>query len=77
MAEFTEIESGKRANPRPSTLRKLAQALEVEVADLYGDLESPLAKAPPSQDRLAQDQPAQDHPAQDQPGHDKAGQDPA
>jgi transcriptional regulator with XRE-family HTH domain len=54
VAEFTisEIESGKRANPRPSTLRKLAQALEVEVAELYGDPESPLAEAPPLQDRL-------------------------
>src|SRR5215210_5621545 len=54
VAEFTisEIESGKRANPRPSTLRKLAQALKVEVADLYGGPESPLAEAPPSQDRL-------------------------
>jgi transcriptional regulator with XRE-family HTH domain len=54
VAEFTisEIESGKRANPRPSTLRKLAQALEVEVADLYGDPDRPLAQALPSQDRL-------------------------
>jgi transcriptional regulator with XRE-family HTH domain len=54
VAEFTisEIESGKRANPRPSTLRKLAQALEVEVADLYGDPENPLAEALPLQDRL-------------------------
>jgi transcriptional regulator with XRE-family HTH domain len=48
VAEFTisEIESGKRANPRPSTLRKLAQALEVEVADLYGEPAVPLAEAP-------------------------------
>jgi transcriptional regulator with XRE-family HTH domain len=54
VAEFTisGIESGKRANPRPSTLRKLAQALEVEVADLYGDPENPLAEALPLQDRL-------------------------
>lgn len=51
VAEFTisEIESGKRTNPRPSTLRKLAQALEVEVADLYGSSERPLGEAPPSQ----------------------------
>ena len=50
VAEFTisQIEAGKRANPRPSTLRKLAQALEVEVADLYGSLEHPLAEASPS-----------------------------
>jgi transcriptional regulator with XRE-family HTH domain len=48
VAEFTisEIESGKRANPRPSTLRKLAQALGVEVADLYGEPAVPLAEAP-------------------------------
>jgi transcriptional regulator with XRE-family HTH domain len=50
VAEFTisEIEAGKRANPRPSTLRKLAQALEVEVADLYGEPTYPKkAEAPP------------------------------
>jgi transcriptional regulator with XRE-family HTH domain len=48
VAEFTisEIEAGKRANPRPSTLRKLAQALEVEVADLYGDPTYPNDRAP-------------------------------
>ena len=50
VAEFTisQIEAGKRANPRPSTLRKLAQALKVEVADLYGSPEHPLGEAPPS-----------------------------
>jgi transcriptional regulator with XRE-family HTH domain len=54
VAEFTisQIEAGKRANPRPSTLRKLAQALDVEVADLYGDPERPLAEAPSSQGKL-------------------------
>jgi transcriptional regulator with XRE-family HTH domain len=54
VAEFTisQIEAGKRANPRPSTLRKLAQALDVEVADLYGSPENPLAEAPPSQEKL-------------------------
>src|SRR5215212_6359143 len=48
VAEFTisEIEAGKRANPRPSTLRKLAQALEVEVAELYGDPTYPKDRAP-------------------------------
>jgi len=47
VAEFTisEIEAGKRANPRPSTLRKLAQALEVEVAELYGDPTYPKDRA--------------------------------
>jgi transcriptional regulator with XRE-family HTH domain len=50
VAEFTisGIESGKRANPRPSTLRKLALALEVEVADLYGDPTYPKDRAPSS-----------------------------
>ncbi len=53
VAEFTisEIESGKRANPRPSTLRKLAQGLGVEVADLYGEPDSPLGQAPPEEER--------------------------
>jgi transcriptional regulator with XRE-family HTH domain len=51
VAEFTisGIESGKRANPRPSTLRKLAHALGVEVADLYGESDSPLGQAPSPQ----------------------------
>jgi transcriptional regulator with XRE-family HTH domain len=31
---ITEIETGRR-DPRPSTLRKLANALDVEVADLF------------------------------------------
>jgi len=54
VAEFTisEIESGKRANPRPSTLRRLAQGLGVEVTDLYGELDSPLGVAPSSQEKL-------------------------
>src|SRR4051812_42823293 len=54
VAEFTisEIESGKRASPRPSTLRKLAQGLGVEVTDLYGELDSPLGIASPSQEKL-------------------------
>jgi transcriptional regulator with XRE-family HTH domain len=49
VAEFTisEIEGGKRPNPRPSTLRKLAQGLGVEVADLYGEPDNPLGAAPP------------------------------
>lgn len=49
VAEYTisEIEAGKRT-PRPSTLRKLAQGLGVEVADLYGEADNPLAEAPPS-----------------------------
>jgi transcriptional regulator with XRE-family HTH domain len=57
VAEFTisEIEAGKRANPRPSTLRKLAQALEVEVADLYGEPTYPKkAQAPPELEASAQ-----------------------
>jgi transcriptional regulator with XRE-family HTH domain len=49
VAEYTisEVEAGKRT-PRPSTLRKLAQGLDVEVADLYGEPEYPLGQAPPS-----------------------------
>ena len=39
------IESG-RHEPRPSTLRKLADALEVEVADFFREPTVPLAKAP-------------------------------
>jgi transcriptional regulator with XRE-family HTH domain len=48
VAEYTisEVEAGKRT-PRPSTLRKLAQGLDVEVADLYGESEYPLGEAPP------------------------------
>jgi transcriptional regulator with XRE-family HTH domain len=51
VSEFTisEIEAGKRENPRPSTLRKLAEALGVTVADLYGEpFDSPKGAAPPS-----------------------------
>jgi predicted RNase H-like HicB family nuclease/DNA-binding Xre family transcriptional regulator len=32
-----ELETGRRPEPRPSTLRKLAEALGVEVADLLED----------------------------------------
>jgi transcriptional regulator with XRE-family HTH domain len=39
------IESG-RHEPRPSTLRKLADALDVEVADFFREPAVPLAKAP-------------------------------
>ena len=39
------IESG-RHEPRPSTLRKLADTLGVEVADLFEKRESPKALAP-------------------------------
>ena len=47
VAEFTisEIEAGKR-KPRPSTLRKLAKGLDVEVADFYGEPTYPLGEAP-------------------------------
>jgi transcriptional regulator with XRE-family HTH domain len=50
VAEYTisEIEAGKRPSPRPSTLRKLAHGLGVEVADLYGESEYPLGGAPPT-----------------------------
>jgi transcriptional regulator with XRE-family HTH domain len=39
------IESG-RHEPRPSTLRKLAKALDVEVADFFKELALPKAEAP-------------------------------
>jgi transcriptional regulator with XRE-family HTH domain len=51
VSEFTisELELGKRPNPRPSTLRKLARGLGVEVADLYGDaVVAPKVEAAPS-----------------------------
>ncbi len=50
VSEFTisELEAGKRPNPRPSTLRKLARALDVEVTDLLGGPELPKVEAPPS-----------------------------
>ncbi len=52
VSEFTisELEAGKRPNPRPSTLRKLARGLDVEVTDLLGGPELPKVEAPPSPD---------------------------
>ena len=44
---ISEIELGRR-KPQGRTLRKLARALSVEVANLRGGPDSPLAKAPPS-----------------------------
>ena len=44
-ATVYELEVGKRPTPRPSTLRKLAEALEVEISDLLGEPTVPLAKA--------------------------------
>ena len=49
-ATIYELENGRR-EPNPSTLRKLAGALGVEVADLLGE-ERPKATAPPSQATL-------------------------
>ena len=59
-ATVYELEVGKRPTPRPSTLRKLADALEVEIADLLGEpvlagtAEAPREAGPPrvSKDRL-------------------------
>jgi transcriptional regulator with XRE-family HTH domain len=50
-ATIYELENDRR-NPNPSTLRKLARALGVEVAELLGEAEHPLAKVPPSQEKL-------------------------
>jgi transcriptional regulator with XRE-family HTH domain len=49
-ATIYELENGRR-EPNPSTLRKLAGALGVEVADLLGEV-LPKATAPPSQATL-------------------------
>src|SRR5215203_5774561 len=46
-ATIADLEAGKRP-ARPSTLRKLAKGLGVEVTDLYGETEGPFAQAPPS-----------------------------
>lgn len=43
----SEIELGHR-DPHPSTLRKLASVLGVEVADLFKEVDNPLANAPQS-----------------------------
>jgi transcriptional regulator with XRE-family HTH domain len=37
---------------RPTTARKIAEALGVEITDLLGETEHPLAEAPPSQEKL-------------------------
>jgi len=47
----SEIELAHR-EPHPATLRKLAAALGIRVADFYGEREGPLAEALPSQDPL-------------------------
>ena len=44
---ISDIETGRR-NPRPSTLRKLAKALDVDVGDFYPETSSPKVAAPPS-----------------------------
>jgi transcriptional regulator with XRE-family HTH domain len=46
------IESG-RHEPRPSTLRKLADALDVEVADFFREPAVPLVEAPKEAGRLS------------------------
>jgi transcriptional regulator with XRE-family HTH domain len=43
----SRIESGQR-NPHPSTLRKLAEALGVEVRDFFEEVDTPKVVAPPS-----------------------------
>lgn len=57
VSDFTisELEGGKRPNPRPSTLRKLAGALSVDVAALYGEeVPSPKVLRPRSLEELLQ-----------------------
>jgi transcriptional regulator with XRE-family HTH domain len=43
---INQVELGHR-KPRPSTLRKLAKALDIEVADFFREPAVPLAEAPP------------------------------
>jgi len=43
---ISDIETGRR-DPRPSTLRRLAKALDVEVGDFYSETRGPKATAPP------------------------------
>jgi len=50
-ATVYELEVGKRPTPRPSTLRKLAGALEVEISDLLG-VDFPKGQAPPPEASL-------------------------
>jgi transcriptional regulator with XRE-family HTH domain len=51
-ATISDLEAGKRP-ARPSTLRKVAQGLGIEVTDLYeGGHEVPKTLAPPSQETL-------------------------
>lgn len=50
-ATIYELENGRR-EPNPSTLRKLASALEVEVADLLEEPDIPKGTAPPLQRTL-------------------------
>ena len=50
-ATIADLEAGKRP-ARPSTLRKVAQGLGVEVTDLYEGHEVPKTPAPPSQATL-------------------------
>jgi transcriptional regulator with XRE-family HTH domain len=58
-ATVYELEVGKRPTPRPSTLRKLAEALEVEIADLFGEpvlaekAEAPREAGRPERERSA------------------------
>jgi transcriptional regulator with XRE-family HTH domain len=50
-ATIADLEAGKRP-ARPSTLRKLAKGLQVDVTDFLGEPDSPLVEALPSQDKL-------------------------
>jgi transcriptional regulator with XRE-family HTH domain len=44
---LAQLEQGSRTDPHISTLRKIAEALDVPVADLLEDAESPLVLALP------------------------------
>lgn len=52
LAGIDHLERGQSARPRRRTIEKLAEALDVDVDTLMTEAASPLAEAPPLQDRL-------------------------
>jgi transcriptional regulator with XRE-family HTH domain len=59
--ERLEPERPSRHEPRPSTLRKLADALDVEVADFFREPAVPLAKAPREAGQLTEESEEEQH----------------
>src|SRR4051794_26308141 len=52
MSKNTILSAEHGGDIRPTTARKIAEALDVEIGDLLGEADSPLAEAPPAQDKL-------------------------